>query len=134
MTRDGKSGQRPRRDERRHRRVVDDRAAPPDGARPRTAPQPKGKGEVQVSRLGNPLINELIIPLAHKDQFNSTTPDRDAALYGKYAVNPEPARLLNALFGLGVKDDQPDGHRHGAADRHPRQDADRARTRSRPTR
>jgi hypothetical protein len=60
--------------------------------------------DVQVSRLGNPLINEVIIPLAHKDQFNRTTPDRDAALYGKFAVNPEPARLLNALFGLGVKE------------------------------
>jgi hypothetical protein len=67
-------------------------------------PHPKGKGEVQVSRLGNPLINELIIPLAHKDQFNSTTPDHDAALYGTFALNPEPARLLNALFGLGVKE------------------------------
>ncbi|HUO70218.1 MAG TPA: DUF4331 domain-containing protein [Solirubrobacteraceae bacterium] len=66
-------------------------------------PKPKGSGEVQVSRLGNPLINEVIIPLAHKDQFNNTTPDRDAALYGTYALNPEPARLLNALFGLGVK-------------------------------
>jgi hypothetical protein len=61
-------------------------------------------GDVQVSRLGNPLINEVIIPLAKKDQFNRTTPDHDAALYGKYAVNPEPARLLNALFGLGVKE------------------------------
>ena len=59
--------------------------------------------EVQVSRLGNPLINELVIPLGHKDQFNSTTPDRDAALYGRFALRPEPARLLNALFGLGVK-------------------------------
>jgi hypothetical protein len=65
--------------------------------------KPRGDADVQVSRLGNPLINEVIIPLAHKDQFNSTTPDRDAALYGKFAVNPEPARLLNALFGLGVK-------------------------------
>jgi hypothetical protein len=60
--------------------------------------------DVQVSRLGNPLINELIIPLGRKDQFNRTTPDRDAALYGKFAVNPEPARLLNALFKLGVKE------------------------------
>jgi len=64
----------------------------------------QSEADVQVSRLGNPLINEVIIPLAHKDQFNRTTPDRDAALYGKYAVNPEPARLLNALFGLGVKE------------------------------
>ncbi|MDQ6914617.1 MAG: DUF4331 domain-containing protein [Actinomycetota bacterium] len=60
--------------------------------------------DVQVSRLGNPLINELIIPLGRKDQFNRTTPDRDAALYGSFAVNPEPARLLNALFHLGVKE------------------------------
>ena len=59
--------------------------------------------DVQVSRLGNPLINELIIPLGRKDQFNRTTPDRDAALYGGFALKPEPARLLNALFGLGVK-------------------------------
>jgi hypothetical protein len=59
--------------------------------------------DVQVSRLGNPLINELIIPLGRKDQFNGTTPDRDASLYGKFALNPEPARLLNALFNLGVK-------------------------------
>jgi Domain of unknown function (DUF4331) len=62
------------------------------------------KRDVQVSRLGNPLINEVIIPLGKKDQFNRTTPDRDAALYGTYAVNPEPARLLNALFSLGVKE------------------------------
>ena len=60
--------------------------------------------DVQVSRLGNPLINEVIIPLGRKDQFNRTTPDRDAALYGRYALNPEPARLLNALFNLGVKE------------------------------
>lgn len=59
---------------------------------------------VQVSRLGNPLINEVIIPLGKKDQFNRTTPNRDAKLYGKFALNPEPARLLNALFGLGVKE------------------------------
>jgi hypothetical protein len=62
------------------------------------------KRDVQVSRLGNPLINEVIIPLGQKDQFNRTTPDKDAALYGKFAVNPEPARLLNALFSLGVKE------------------------------
>ena len=64
----------------------------------------RSEADVQVSRLGNPLINELIIPLAHKDQFNRTSPDRDAQLYGQFALNPEPARLLNALFGLGVKE------------------------------
>jgi uncharacterized protein DUF4331 len=59
---------------------------------------------VQVSRLGNPLINEVIIPVGQKDRFNRTEPADDAANFGKYALNPEPARLLNALFGLGVKE------------------------------
>jgi hypothetical protein len=59
---------------------------------------------VQVSRLGNPLINEVVIPISQKDKFNRTSPANDAANFGKYALNPEPARLLNALFNLGVKE------------------------------
>ena len=59
---------------------------------------------VQVSRLGNPLINEVIIPLGKKDKFNRTSPANDAKNFGKFALNPEPARLLNALFGLGVQE------------------------------
>jgi hypothetical protein len=59
---------------------------------------------VQVSRLGNPLINEVIIPISKKDKFNRTSPANDAKNFGKYALNPEPARLLNALFNLGVKE------------------------------
>ena len=59
---------------------------------------------VQVSRLGNPLINEVIIPISQKDKFNRTSPEDDAKNFGKYALNPEPARLLNALFSLGVKE------------------------------
>ncbi len=58
---------------------------------------------VQVSRLGNPLVNELVIPLGKKDQFNRTTPDKDAQ-YGAFVVEPELAKLLNALFGLDVKE------------------------------
>jgi hypothetical protein len=60
---------------------------------------------VQVSRLGNPLVNEVVIPLGKKDQFNRTTPDRDAELYGKYVVKPELAAVLNALFGVGAPED-----------------------------
>jgi hypothetical protein len=61
-------------------------------------------GYVQVSRLGNPLVNEAVIPLGKKDKFNRTTPDKDAANFGTYVVNPELAKLLNALYGLGVKE------------------------------
>jgi len=62
-----------------------------------------GDDWVQVSRLGNPLVNEVVIPLGLKDKFNSTQPADDAQ-YAKYVLNPEVARLMNALFGLGVKE------------------------------
>ncbi|MDQ4026268.1 MAG: DUF4331 domain-containing protein, partial [Actinomycetota bacterium] len=59
---------------------------------------------VQVSRLGNPLINEVIIPIGKKDKFNATSPADDARNFGRFALNPEPARILNALFGLGIQE------------------------------
>jgi hypothetical protein len=62
-----------------------------------------GSDYVQVSRLGNPLVNEVIIPVKDKDMFNRTTPDRDAELYGKYVVKPELAAILNILFPGVVK-------------------------------
>jgi len=55
---------------------------------------------VQVSRLGNPLVNEVVIPLGQKDRFNRTTPDRDAELYGQFVTEPELAAVLNALFDI----------------------------------
>src|SRR5918994_1317804 len=60
-------------------------------------------GYVQVSRLGNPLINEVIIPIGMKDKFNARSPADDARNFGTFALNPEPARILNALFGLGIQ-------------------------------
>ncbi len=59
---------------------------------------------VQVSRLGNPLINEVIVPLGKKDKFNATSPADDAKNFGQFALNPEPARILNALFNLGIQE------------------------------
>src|SRR5919198_992594 len=59
---------------------------------------------VQVSRLGNPLINELVIPLGQKDHFNATQPADDAKNFGQFVVEPELAKLLNALFHLNVKE------------------------------
>ncbi len=61
-----------------------------------------GDDYVQVSRLGNPLVNEVIIPVNKKDQFNRTTPDRDAELYGGFVVKPELAAVLNLLFNVGA--------------------------------
>ena len=52
----------------------------------------------QISRLGNPLVNEVIIPLGQKDRFNRTQPKDDAKNYGKYVLTPELAAVLNKLF------------------------------------
>ena len=59
-------------------------------------------GYVQVSRLGNPLVNEVIIPLGQKDHFNETQPSQDAKLYGKYVLNPELAHVMNLLFHINA--------------------------------
>ena len=58
--------------------------------------------EIQVSRLGMPLVNEIVIPLGKKDLFNATDPSNDVANFGAYVVDPEPAKLLHALFGINV--------------------------------
>jgi hypothetical protein len=52
---------------------------------------------VQISRLGEPLINEAVIPLGKKDFWNSTDP-KDDAQFVKFYRNPEVTRLENALY------------------------------------
>ena len=56
---------------------------------------------VQVSRLGNPLVNEVVIPLKLKDAFNSLSPVNDAVA-APFVLDPELARLLNAVFGITI--------------------------------
>lgn len=55
----------------------------------------------QVSRLGNPLVNEVVIPLRLKDAFNSLSP-RDDAVAAPFVLDPELARLMNIVFGIDV--------------------------------
>jgi hypothetical protein len=63
----------------------------------------KSKGKwVQISRLGNPLVNEVVIPLGKKDKFNRTQPKDDAKNYGKYVLNPQLAAIMNALFHINA--------------------------------
>ncbi len=53
---------------------------------------------IQVNRLGNPLFNEVLVPLKDKDKYNGTFPMDDAD-FRKYAGSPELPVLLNAVFG-----------------------------------
>jgi hypothetical protein len=52
---------------------------------------------VQVSRLGNPLVNEVLIPMARKDYWNGQRPHHDSQFVGSYA-HPELAGLLPVLY------------------------------------
>jgi hypothetical protein len=52
----------------------------------------------QVSRLGMPLVNELVIGLPDKDRFNASAP-KDDAQFADYVTNPSLPVLLQALFG-----------------------------------
>ena len=55
---------------------------------------------VQVSRLGEPLINEVLIALGDKDNWNATSPKNDHGFVDEYYRHSEVAGLLKALFGI----------------------------------
>jgi hypothetical protein len=52
---------------------------------------------VQVSRLGSPLVNEVVIPLRNKNRWNASRPIDDAQFLS-YVQDPEPARLIPVLY------------------------------------
>ena len=51
----------------------------------------------QVSRLANPLFNEVIVPMAEKDRWNTLPPAQDSR-FAKYVARPELAALLPVLY------------------------------------
>jgi hypothetical protein len=61
-----------------------------------------GNDRVQVSRLGQCLVNEVVIPANLKDAFNSLSPDKDATIPAVVArvTDPELPKLLKAIYNL----------------------------------
>jgi hypothetical protein len=57
---------------------------------------------VQVSRLGNPLVNEVVIPVGLKDAFNALKPQNDASVTPavRAVLNPEVPKLIEAIYGI----------------------------------
>lgn len=54
--------------------------------------------QVQISRLGNPLVNEVVNPMAAKDRWNAQYPQDDSQ-FAKYVLHPELANLIaNVLY------------------------------------
>ena len=63
---------------------------------------PQGSGDwVQVSRLGAPLVNEVVVPLAAKDLWNASKPDADGQFLGG-VTDPELAKLFKAIYNIQV--------------------------------
>jgi hypothetical protein len=62
-----------------------------------TKPAITGGPWTQVSRLGSPLVNELVIGLPDKDRFNASEP-KDDGQFGTYVTNPTFPAILDTLF------------------------------------
>ncbi len=61
-------------------------------------PSVEGGAWAQVSRLGMPLVNELVIGLPQKDLFNSSEP-KDDAQFATYVTNPTLPEIIETLYG-----------------------------------
>ncbi|MDQ6684505.1 MAG: DUF4331 domain-containing protein, partial [Pseudomonadota bacterium] len=59
-----------------------------------------GGAWTQVSRLGMPLVNEVVIGLEDKDKFNASKPKNDLANFAPYVTNPTVPVILQTLFGV----------------------------------
>jgi hypothetical protein len=64
-------------------------------------PIPQDAKLVQIQRMGNPLINELIIGTGFKDQFSMSEP-KDDAQFANFFLDPVLAHALNAAFGINI--------------------------------
>lgn len=74
---------------------------------------------VQVSRLGLPLVNEVLIGLQDKDKYNSTHPSRDVENFGAYLLNPvivRDAEAVGIYAALGVPQATVDQLKYDRAD------------------
>jgi len=67
-----------------------------------------GGAFTQVSRLANPLVNEVVIGLKDKDRFNASEP-KDDAQFATYVTNPTLPALVEALFGSAKPPCSPGG-------------------------
>lgn len=78
-------------------------------SRPRIKVQPTTPGGkpslstnfVQIQRMGNPLINELLIGTGDKDKFSMAEPKNDSQ-FASYLLDPLLARVLNAAYAGAV--------------------------------
>ncbi|AYN33726.1 DUF4331 domain-containing protein [Streptomyces albus] len=86
--------------ERKGATVTDSRKQAPKAPNtPKTQPH---TGWRQVSRLGNPLVNEVVVPLKYKDAFNSLSPDQDRTVQPVVdkVYDPILPKLIQKVYGI----------------------------------
>lgn len=68
-----------------------------------SVPSAEGGPWVEVSRLGNPLVNEVVIGLPDKDKWNGSAPADDVKNFANYVLYPTLPELISILFGGGAE-------------------------------
>ncbi|MEO5843366.1 MAG: DUF4331 domain-containing protein [Caldimonas sp.] len=61
-----------------------------------------GGAWTQVSRLGMPLVNEVVIGIDDKDRFNASRPKDDAVKFADYVTNPTLPALIQTIFATAA--------------------------------
>ncbi|MFC9328826.1 DUF4331 domain-containing protein [Kitasatospora sp. NPDC057015] len=81
--------------------VVADKGGEGKGGEGATADK-GGEGFHQVSRLGNPLINEVVVPIKYKDAFNALSPEKDATVTPVVDKVKDPIvpKLIQSVYGI----------------------------------
>ncbi len=69
-------------------------------------PESTSSRYTQVSRLGMPLVNEVVIGLKDKNKFNGSSPDGDLQ-FATYVTNPTLPEILQILFGVQAPNNFP---------------------------
>jgi len=88
-------------------RILNPHTQTPRNGSTNTGPSVEGGAFVQVSRLGSPLVNEVVIGLDQKDRFNGSEPKDDLSNFAKFVTNPSLPVLVDILFFGGQGDAVP---------------------------
>lgn len=84
----------------RQSRLLNPNPSGPVGSGTQRGPALEGGAWTQVSRLGSPLVNEVVIGITDKDKFNASVPANDVANFGKYVLTPTLPVLVKVLFNV----------------------------------
>ncbi len=84
----------------RQARLLNPAPTGPNASDTGRGPSLEGGAWTQVSRLGSPLVNEVVIGITDKDRFNASEPRNDVENFASYVLYPSLPILVNALFSV----------------------------------